>query len=1112
MLNKQWQWGLFLLMLPCLGHANISGHVFQDLNLNGSFDIGAASSEVGLVGVMVKAYDATGSEAGQGISDANGQYTISGLTAGKYRLEFSLSEIGLAATHHSSGAGTTLQLVDDGSTTADLGVMKSQDYCEANPKVATSAFSSGLSTTGNQNSLYTFNYDASNTASLAVKAVTGSIWGLAYDKQKQKLFSAAFLKRHVGLGVGGLGGIYVTDANESPTTKLLIDLSSAVNVGSIGARDLSNSTTPSHDTEAMEKIGKVGLGDLEISSDHKHLYAVNLYSKRVQAINITDYTQNGSLPTSSDVSTLSAYPATSCSAGTDRPFALKIKDQHLYLGVVCDAVGGTAADLRGYIYAYDLNTNTWLNSPILTIDRLDYARGFTYNAGSLNSEAKFNPWSDNMSGAPWTSLNPPANQIFRGAGGWVHIWINDPQTGHFLVMYPQPVLSDIEFDANGDMVIGLMDRAGHQGGYNNYGQDSTARVPWDNTTEPLNSVVTAGDIIRAKRQNDGSYALESAGTIDGKGCNGLGMGGPNGGEYYCADAFLDSVASGINSPASTQYHDEVGLGGLALLARDNSVVMTAMDPTALPQANPEAYSGGLRWLDNKTGLYRRALVLQNTATGHNIGKASGVGDIELLCSEAPLEIGNRVWLDTDNDGVQDANESGLANVDVQLLSGTTVLATVTTTADGTYYFSNATGTDSSSEKYNIAPLKPGQTYTIKFPTSVTDAGETYHLTIANSGGNPKIDSNALASGDVSVAASDILSAGANNHSFDVGYTSDPPPSVPLPVNACQVTDYQYAMPKYTAGNPLLDGDAAQATSVVVFPHDATGTLATGGTALNYFASNADTGAVWGMAFQSSAKKLFSAAVLKRHAGLGPQGLGAIYMSDLASASGSSAMNTTKFVDLVADFSINVGQGLLPADRGLPAKPSTPSLDETAFALVGKVGLGDMDIDESGENLYVVNLYDKKVYKINIAQGTGASPVAYSIPQNHGASGTVMRPWALEIAGGKLYAGVVYTPAGNGSVSELSAAIYQMDLATGVWAATPVLTLPLNYPKGMAEESIPSSGNWNPWQDDYDVWHQHGDVSVHPQPIFADLELDSSGAFHLAFIDRAAHQVGNMNLS
>ena len=57
----------------------------------------------------------------------------------------------------------------------------------------------------------------------------------------------------------------------------------------------------------------------------------------------------------------------------------------------------------------------------------------------------------------------------------------------------------------------------------------------------------------------------------------------------------------------------------------------------------------------------------------------------------PASLGDKVWFDTDEDGVQDAGEAGVANVIVKLYNcNNTLVATTTTDANGNYLFSNLT--------------------------------------------------------------------------------------------------------------------------------------------------------------------------------------------------------------------------------------------------------------------------------------------------------------------------------------------------------------------------------------------------------------------------------------
>jgi serine-aspartate repeat-containing protein C/D/E len=70
-----------------------------------------------------------------------------------------------------------------------------------------------------------------------------------------------------------------------------------------------------------------------------------------------------------------------------------------------------------------------------------------------------------------------------------------------------------------------------------------------------------------------------------------------------------------------------------------------------------------------------------------------------------IYVGNRVWFDVDNDGVQAPSEAGIANVTVRLLSSTgTVLASTVTDASGYYEFDSFT-----------APIVPGGAYTLSVP-------------------------------------------------------------------------------------------------------------------------------------------------------------------------------------------------------------------------------------------------------------------------------------------------------------------------------------------------------------------------------------------------------------
>ncbi|MFY7965191.1 MAG: SdrD B-like domain-containing protein, partial [Chitinophagaceae bacterium] len=161
-------------------------------------------------------------------------------------------------------------------------------------------------------------------------------------------------------------------------------------------------------------------------------------------------------------------------------------------------------------------------------------------------------------------------------------------------------------------------------------------------------------------------------------------------------------------------------------------------------------------------------------------KGGSLGDIEYLSEIAPIEVGNRVWNDTDGDGIQDPGENPIAGVTVQLLnSGGTVIATATTDANGNYYFSSASGTSTASAIYGVSGLTYNSNYCIRIPNvqggSKQAALGTNTLTTANadnSDGDIR-DSDGTLSGNNAEVCFTTGSAGENNHTYDFGFTPAP---------------------------------------------------------------------------------------------------------------------------------------------------------------------------------------------------------------------------------------------------------------------------------------------------------------------------------------------------
>jgi uncharacterized repeat protein (TIGR01451 family) len=180
-----------------------------------------------------------------------------------------------------------------------------------------------------------------------------------------------------------------------------------------------------------------------------------------------------------------------------------------------------------------------------------------------------------------------------------------------------------------------------------------------------------------------------------------------------------------------------------------------------------SWTGADAELEDSTS-FKQFLFANQEWGGNNDPKGNG-GDVDVYhcagASEDPIEIGNYVWLDLDNDGIQDPGETPLAGVTVDLLAadGTTVIATTTTDADGEYYFTTADG------------VQPTTSYVIRFdPTTTTTtlpggaSAAALVETVADTGtaATPDHNDSDVVNNQISVPTG---SAGQNDHTFDAGY-------------------------------------------------------------------------------------------------------------------------------------------------------------------------------------------------------------------------------------------------------------------------------------------------------------------------------------------------------
>ncbi len=759
--------GLSLLTAaPALAAGTIRGTVYRDFNLNATRE----TTEPGVAGVTVTVFDAAGAPRGTASTGADGLYNIAATGTGPYRVEFTTIPAPFEPGPHGSQNGTTIQFVPEGgAANVDLGVNDPAEYCQNLPFLSTSCFVNGNplggGNVGTRTSLVSVRYDATDVDPAAQRSVTlaretGTIWGLGYQRSSNILFAAAMAKRHSGFGPLGTGGIYAIRIN--PLTGERVSVAPWVDLNTLNIPTGADPHTglpaqanlPSNDPATFDAVGKIAIGDLEISEDEQTMFVMNLNNRTVYVLPI------GLPATVPAASAIRALPITlpsgarACAANDLRPWALEAHRGLLFVGVVCSAQSSqNTADLTAYV----LRTNPNAAAPAFELALqfpLNYERGCVSRVGGSCYNAEWRPWTAQM-----RTLCTDQN-----ADGTCDLAFGKQ------IIYPQPILASIDFDTDGAMVVGLMDRTGNQTGFENYSPTPAGPIviSQDGSTLPtftpnqLFDGATAGDLLRVCRTATG-YVLESNATCPGlpptAGTNQNPVQGPGGGEWFWQDMH-PVLLSNINA----SLHDETSLGTAVIIAPRNEVVTGLYNPLG------DINSGGLGWFNANTGARPRSYEVFDASTIGSFGKAGGLGDLEALCLPAPIEIGNYIWLDRDRDGVQDPGETPFANITVRLYTAgpngqfgdaDDVLAgTTTTDAQGRYYFTN------------LAPLT---NYQVRVDTAQSDL-IGYLLTEANTDSSPNgdsRDSDALPVGLDAVITLRTGRPGQNNHTYDIGFIEAP---------------------------------------------------------------------------------------------------------------------------------------------------------------------------------------------------------------------------------------------------------------------------------------------------------------------------------------------------
>ena len=305
-------------------------------------------------------------------------------------------------------------------------------------------------------------------------------------------------------------------------------------------------------------------------------------------------------------------------------------------------------------------------------------------------------------------------------------------------------VGDIAFNRSGDRVL-------------------LAEFPLGENTS-TNQIVTAAyiGVLREYQLSAGVWNLEPS------------YGGNDEGKY---DIGSQTFYKGRNSRGGVDWGYESVTG--TTINGDESYILTTGDALHITAIEGDNIFG-LQFMPATGGNITNSILvdLDNNLAAENLYAYGDVDIFKDYCATLSLEIGNYVWVDEDEDGIQDPNEYGMPGVNVTLYNAVgDSLTTVVTDADGGYYFNDVTHGLLPSTTYYLVIGKGGQ-----YNTSLGVLNQVNNLTTVNIGAGNYSDLNdsdgviaTVGNGQpVSIENYPFIEVqtgalGQNDYSFDFGF-------------------------------------------------------------------------------------------------------------------------------------------------------------------------------------------------------------------------------------------------------------------------------------------------------------------------------------------------------
>ncbi len=326
---------------------------------------------------------------------------------------------------------------------------------------------------------------------------------------------------------------------------------------------------------------------------------------------------------------------------------------------------------------------------------------------------------------------------------------------------------------------------------------------------------------------------------------------------------------------------------------------------------------------------------------------------------APGTIEGNVFLDFNFDGVKDVTETGESGVFVRVYNNNGIIIGQSLT--------------DSEGNYSIIGLNDGQDYLFEF-----DVPDNYKLSATGT-----------------EATSDIMFVRSPNCNLNLGLING--------ATNCNATS-ELILSCFVNG---IEGENPGQETLIGIDHNFNAT-----TGARVLATKAETGSVWGMAYNADDNTVYSAAFVKQHAGLSAYGHDAIFATQV------NGTPTTDLLVELADLGVEIGE-----------MPVQNAVDCSYGPQVGKYGIGALTIDDNNEYLYATNLFNNSIVRIDLDNPVEGTTEVYAVP-NPSCSFNDFSVFAVKYHSGLIYTGVTCTAETSQDEDDTYIHIYTLNPSSG----------------------------------------------------------------------------------